>query len=296
MEGDWFYEKNEQWEGYSVGLKVEKVLFEGKSQYQDILVFKSTTFGNVLVLDGCIQCTERDECSYQEMIAHLPLFAHPEPRNVLVVGGGDGGVVREVLRHKEVEKVTLCEIDEKVIEVCKQYLPNMANSLEDPRCEVHIGDGVEYMKQHKNCFDVIITDAPDPIGAAKGLYELDYYRCLKNALKDSGILCSQGENIWLDLDIADNLLKCCRNLFPNTAYAVASMPTYASGQIGFVMASNSPDIKLHNPCRVLIPSEIEKLGLKYYSTYMHKAAFVLPNFAKKVLLKDGDGQIHAPDT
>lgn len=302
VESGWYREMNDQWEGYSVGLKIEKVLFEGKSNYQDILVFKSSSFGNVLVLDGCIQCTERDECCYQEMIAHLPLCCHSNPENVLVVGGGDGGVVREVLKHSTVKKVTLCEIDEKVIEVCKEYLPNMANSLKDPRCEVFIGDGVQYMKEHKNCFDVIITDAPDPIGAARGLYELDYYICLKAALKSDGIICSQGENLWLDLPIVEKLLYGCRSLFPRTGYAFAGMPTYASGQIGFVMASTNPDIRFNDPVRPFTEEIVDQLDLKFYNTDIHRAAFVLPTFAKKVLFpKSGtdykaSGGAHDKDT
>ncbi|WAR03599.1 SPEE-like protein [Mya arenaria] len=274
IENGWFREMNDQWPGYSVGLKIEKILFEGKSPYQDILVFQSSTFGNVLVLDGCIQCTERDECCYQEMIAHLPINCHPDPKQVLVVGGGDGGVVREVLRHPGVDKVTLCEIDEKVIEVCKMYLPNMAVSMSDPRCHVHVGDGVQFMKEHKNCFDIIITDAPDPIG----------------------------ENLWLDLPIVEQLLYGCRSLFPSTGYAFAGMPTYASGQIGFVMASTNPDVTFNEPLRVLSDEEIAEMGLKFYNSDLHRAAFVLPQFAKKVLYPavNGDGgkktAVHDADT
>ncbi|KAL4223263.1 Mannan-binding lectin serine protease [Mactra antiquata] len=297
IENGWYREMNEQWAGYSVGLKIDKILFEEKSNYQDIIVFKSTTFGNVLVLDGCIQCTERDECCYQEMIAHLPLSCHASPKNVLVVGGGDGGVVREVLKHNSVEKVTLCEIDDKVVEVCKKYLPNMSKSLDDKRCHVHIGDGVQFMKEHKDCFDVIITDAPDPIGAAKGLYEIDYYKCLKAALKPNGIICSQGENMWLDLDIVEKLLSGCRSLFPSTGYAYASMPTYAGGHIGFIMASTNPDIRFNDPVRTYTDTEVNKMEFSFYNTDLHRASFVLPTFAKKVLFPETkNGALHDKDT
>ncbi|XP_052222272.1 spermidine synthase-like [Dreissena polymorpha] len=289
VESGWYLEKNDQWPGYSVGLKIEKVLFEGKSEFQEILVFKSTTFGNVLVLDGCIQCTERDEHCYQEMISHLPINCHPDPKQVLVVGGGDGGVVREVLKYPGIERVTLCEIDQKVIEVCKEYLPSMAGSLSDPRCHVNIGDGIQYMKEHKDSFDIIITDAPDPIGAAKGLYELDYYRCLKAALKPNGIICSQGENLWLDLHVADQLLSSCRSLFPSIGYAFAGIPTYASGQIGFVMASSRPGLDFTKPLRMLSDDELDKMDMKFYNSSIHTASFVLPQFAKKVLFPASNG-------
>lgn len=295
IESGWFREMSEQWLGYSVGLKLEKVLVDEKSKYQHILVFKSTSFGNVLVLDGCIQCTERDECCYQEMIAHLPLACHANPTQVLVVGGGDGGVVREVLKHPTVKQVTLCEIDERVIEVSKQYLPNMADSLKDPRVHVNVGDGVKYMKENIGNFDVIITDAPDPIGAAKGLYEEDYYRCLKAALKPDGIICSQGQDIWLDIAYAKDLLNSCRKLFPRTGYAYACMPTYAGGQIGFVMASIKPDIQFDKPLHVYTEEDLEKMDLKFYNSNIHQASFVLPQFAKQVLhpkpsqMKNGGG-------
>lgn len=179
----WFAEISDtMWPGQAMSLKVEKVLHVEKSKYQDVLVFKSTTYGNVLVLDNCIQVTERDEFSYQEMITHLALNSHPNPKKALVIGGGDGGVLREILKHESIEEAWLCDIDETVIEVSKKYLPNMAKSYDDPRTRVHIGDGFKFLEEYKNQFDVIITDSSDPEGPAESLFQKPYFQLLKDAL------------------------------------------------------------------------------------------------------------------
>ncbi|KAJ1961793.1 putrescine aminopropyltransferase, partial [Dimargaris xerosporica] len=169
---------------------VKEVLHQEKTPYQDILVFESTNHGNVLVLDGIIQCTERDEFVYQETITHVPLFAHPNPKKVLVIGGGDGGVLREIVKHDLVEEVVLCEIDEAVIRVCKKYLPAMAVGFKHPKVKVHVGDGFEYMKRNTDTFDVIITDSNDCIGPAAVLYQTSYYKLLHSALTETGMICN----------------------------------------------------------------------------------------------------------
>jgi spermidine synthase len=173
-------------------LKVEKVLHHEKSQYQDVLIFKSTDYGNVLVLDNVIQCTERDEFSYQEMIAHLALNSHPNPKKVLVIGGGDGGVLREVVKHDCVEDAILCDIDEAVPRLSKQYLPQMAAGLTHAKSTVHIGDGFKFLNDYKNAFDVIITDSSDPEGPAESLFQKSYFQLLHDALREGGVISTQG--------------------------------------------------------------------------------------------------------
>lgn len=162
----WFHEFNEKmWPGEAHSLQIEKVLYSEKSKFQDILVFKSKTYGNVLVLDGVIQITERDEFSYQEMIANLPLFSHKDPKNVLVIGGGDGGVVREVARHTSVQKITLCEIDKMVVDTARKFFPEISSTLvNDKRVTVVYEDGATFLQKHENEFDVIIVDSSDPVG------------------------------------------------------------------------------------------------------------------------------------
>jgi spermidine synthase len=174
-------------------LKVNKVLHHEKSQYQDVLFFESANHGNVLVLDNVIQVTENDEFAYQEMIAHLALNAHPEPKRVLVIGGGDGGVLREVVKHESVEEAILCDIDEAVPRLSKTYLPAMAEGLTHPKSTVHIGDGFKFLDDYKNSFDVIITDSSDPDGPAESLFGKSYFQLLYNALRPGGVITTQGE-------------------------------------------------------------------------------------------------------
>ncbi|KAK6176467.1 hypothetical protein SNE40_014751 [Patella caerulea] len=279
----WFSELSPLWPGQCMSLEVDKVLYHEKSKFQDILVFKSKTYGNVLVLDGVIQVTERDEHSYQEMLAHIPLFCHPNPKKVLIIGGGDGGVAREVLKHPEVESVDMCEIDEKVIEVSKKYLPTLSTSFDNPKFTLNVQDGFEYMKQHQGIYDVIITDSSDPIGPASSLFEKSYYEHMEKSLKPGGILSSQGECTWLHLDLIKGMLDFCKTLYPTIGYSYTTIPTYPSGQIGFILCSKSPDVDLRNPVRKVTKEQLEKMDLKYYNTEIHKSAFVLPEFARKAL-------------
>nr|XP_037278714.1 spermidine synthase-like isoform X1 [Rhipicephalus microplus] len=230
-----------------LSVDVEKVLHQERSNFQDILVFKSKSFGTVLALDNAIQCTERDEFSYQEMITFLPLNSHPDPKDVLIIGGGDGGVAREVVKHPSVVSVTQCEIDEKVVEVSKKYLPFMAEGFNSPKLELKIGDGVQFIKETTRKFDVVITDSSDPVGPAEALFQKPYYEGLKRVLKPGGILCSQGESMWFDLKLIEEMMDMCRTLFPVVNYASIYTPTYPSGQIGFLLCSTSPDTDFHNP-------------------------------------------------
>uniref|UniRef100_H2YMD7 Spermidine synthase n=1 Tax=Ciona savignyi TaxID=51511 RepID=H2YMD7_CIOSA len=280
---NWFSELNPLWAGQCMSLSVEEVLFHERSKYQDVLVFKSKTYGNVLVLDGVIQCTERDEFSYQEMAAHLPLFSHPNPQNVLVIGGGDGGVIREILKHPSVESVTQCEIDQVVIDVCRKFLPSMSKSMDDSRVTQYIGDGLAFMRDNRAKYDVIITDSSDPQGPAECLFEKPYYELMRSALKDGGIICAQGECMWLHLKLICKMKEFCESLFPSVSYGYCTIPTYPSGQIGFMLCGLSKDTNFKEPCRVLSESEYASMGLKYYNPEIHKAAFVLPQFAKLAL-------------
>ncbi|KAJ8320706.1 hypothetical protein KUTeg_002293 [Tegillarca granosa] len=194
------------------------------------------------------------------MLAHLPLNAHPNPKNVLIIGGGDGGVLREVVKHPQVDKVDMCEIDEKVIEVSKKYLPNMSCGFESSKLNLHIGDGFEYMKNHQGKYDVIITDSSDPIG----------------------------ECLWLHLDLIKGMQEFCHSLYPVVDYCFTTIPTYPSGQIGFILCSLNPDTVFSEPLRKFTREEMEKLNLRYYNEDIHRAAFILPEFARKVL-RDQDG-------
>lgn len=285
-----------------MSLQVESVLDHHQSKYQDVLVFKSTNFGNVLVLDGVVQVTERDEFAYQEMIAHLPLYAHPNPKRVLVIGGGDGGVLREIARHKSVDEIVLCEIDEDVIEASKKYLPSLAQGYNDPRVKVHIMDGAKFLDEHQDQYDVIITDSSDPIGPASVLFETPFYNAMYKSLRDGGIVCTQGECVWLHLDLIRPLVSSIAKTYSTVEYAYTTIPTYPSGkmeeqralgtvasthpessstnagQIGFIIGT-----KNRGSCRkaARAPDNETERALRYYSSELHDASFVLPAFAKR---------------
>ncbi|KAF3809095.1 Spermidine synthase [Colletotrichum gloeosporioides] len=271
------------WPGQAMTLKVKKVIHHEKSKYQDVLIFESTDHGMVLVLDNVIQCTERDEFSYQEMITHLAMNSHPNPKKVLVIGGGDGGVLREVVKHDTVEEAILCDIDEAVIRLSKQFLPGMAVGFDHPKSKTHVGDGFKFLEEYKNTFDVIITDSSDPEGPAESLFQKPYFQLLHDALREGGVITTQGsENQWLHLSLITKLKKDCKEIFPVAEYAYTTIPTYPSGQIGFMVCTKDANRNVKEPIRKWSPEEEEKL-CKYYNADIHKAAFILPNFAKKAL-------------
>lgn len=279
----WFSERSELWPGQSFSLQIKEILHEEKSKYQDIKILDTVHHGRALILDGIIQCTENDEFSYQETISFLPLCAHPNPKKVLIVGGGDGGVAREVVKHPLVEEVYQVEIDERVVDLSKKYLPFMACGFDSPKLHLTIGDGFEFMKNHENEFDVIITDSSDPIGPAISLFQETYFHLMKKALRGGGIICSQGGTYWTDMAMIQSTLAHCRTQFPLTRYAVCAVPSYPCGQIGFIIGSLDKNLKLDDPITTFTPEEIDKMNLRYYTTEIHRAAFVLPRYIVKQL-------------
>ncbi|KAE9406491.1 saccharopine dehydrogenase [Gymnopus androsaceus JB14] len=273
IQDGWFREISSQWPGQAMTLKVNKILHVEKSLYQDVLVFESETYGNVLVLDGAIQCTERDEFSYQEMITHIPMASHPNPEKVLVIGGGDGGVVREALKYDSVKEVVLCDIDEAVPRVSKLYLPHMAELLADPRVTVHIGDGFAFLQSHEGTYDVIVTDSSDPL--------------LHDALREGGHIAAQGECLWLHLPLIKEVRASAREIgFSQVEYAFTTIPTYPSGQIGFLLAAKAggPESSLKVPIKS--PNSLTR----YWNKDVHRAAFVLPEFGRSILEEGKDVQ------
>lgn len=246
------------------------------------MVFESSNYGNVLVLDGCIQATERDEFAYQEMITHLAMNSHPEPKRVLVIGGGDGGVLREVVKHSCIEEAVLCDIDADVIEVSKKYLPSMSVGFQHPKVRVHIGDGFKFLQEYKNHFDVIITDSSDPEGPAKALFEKPYFQLLQESLTEKGVISTQGENIWLHMDIIKDVKQSCKAVFPTVEYGYTTIPTYPSGQIGFMVCSKDPNANVKEPLRTWTEEEENQLN-RYYNKEIHRAAFILPTWARNAL-------------
>lgn len=279
----WFMEKNIQWPGQAFSLEVEEVLVSKKSNYQDVLLFKSKRYGNVLVLDGVIQATEFDEHTYQEMLAFLPLNSHPNPERVLIIGGGDGGIAREAAKHPSVKTIVQCEIDQEVINASRKYLPSMAKGFDHPKVTLNVGDGFAFMERHTNEFDVVISDTSDPVGPAERLFSEDYYKLVHSTLREGGILAVQGESMFLHLKLIRGLLDFCNGLYAKASYATGYVPSYPCGQIGYLVASKNSETDFTNPLKVFTEEEKEELNLQYYDEHIHRSSFVLPRKVKKEL-------------
>ncbi|ERF72747.1 Spermidine synthase [Endocarpon pusillum Z07020] len=263
-------------------LKVNHVLHHEKSKYQDILIFESSDHGIVLVLDNAIQCTESDEFAYHEMITHLAMNSHSNPKKVLVIGGGDGGVLREIVKHSSVESAVLCDIDEAVIRLSKEYLPTTSIGFQHPKVSVHHADGMEFLRNCKNEFDVIISDGTDPEGLAKGFFENSYFELLNNALREGGIVITHTEDQWLRLPMLTQSRKLCIEIFPSVEYGYTTIPTYPCGQIGFLICCKEENRNLKEPVRSW-DEETEERLCRYYNKAIHSAAFALPVFIRKAL-------------
>lgn len=245
-------------------------------------LFASDVFGRCLVLDDAIQCTELDESAYQESISFLPLNIHENPKRVLIIGGGDGGVVREVSKHPLVEEIVQCEIDQEVVNVSKKYLPFMASGFDSPKLTLLFADGYKYVREHKDAFDVIITDSSDPKGPAVTLFQKEYYQALFECLREGGLICCQAESYWFDLPFIKELFTKVKPIFPSVAYASTAVASYPSGQIGFLIAGKTEGINFEEPLTKFSLDDCERFNLKYYSAKMHRSAFTLPVFVQKV--------------
>jgi spermidine synthase len=269
-----FQDTTEFVHGCTLGMKISDVLYQGASEFQKILVFRTERLGKVLVLDGTTMLTEFDEFSYHEMIAHVPLLVHPRPSRVLIIGGGDGGVVREALKHPEVESVHLCEIDKGVVDVCRQYLPSLASSLDDPKVRIFYEDGAKFIASRRKSYEVIIVDSTDPVGPGQILFQREFYANMKKALTDEGIIVTQCESLFLHRNVIEGVYQFARELFPKASYYYTMVPTYPSGMIGFFFGSLKRD-----PLKELDEERARTLkGLRYYSSEIHRAAFSLPRF------------------
>ncbi|XP_066329136.1 spermine synthase-like isoform X2 [Miscanthus floridulus] len=257
------YYNNPMWPGEAHSLKVEKILYQGKSPYQEVLVF-------------------------EEMITHLPLCSIPSPKKVLVIGGGDGGVLREISRHNSVESIDICEIDQLVIDICKDFFPHLSVGFEDPRVQLHVGDAVEFLRNAPEVtYDAIIVDSSDPIGPAQELVEKPFFETIARALRPGGVLCNQAESMWLHTHLIQDMLSICRETFKGSVrYAWTSVPTYPSGAIGFLLcAKEGPPVNFLTPINPIEVEGATKAGreIRFYNSEMHRAAFVLPTFAKREL-------------
>jgi spermidine synthase len=268
----WFSEF--QTKNLALGARVKETLYMGKSDFQEIAVLDTFEFGRMLALDGVFQTSVMDEFIYHEMIAHVPMFVHPAPKNVLIIGGGDGGSAREALRHPGVELVEMVEIDGLVVEVCKKYLPEISKVLisGDDRFALKIGDGIDHMAQATDKYDVVIVDCSDPIGPGEGLFNRQFYKDCFRALKADGLFVQQTESPFYHQPLLKRVRKDIESIFPITRTYLAQIPLYPGGTHCFTIGS-----KKHDPLAV-DTARLPELPARYWNRELQRASFALPNF------------------
>lgn len=276
----WFSEK--QTKDVKFSIRVDRQLYSGQSEFQRIDIFESPEFGRFLTLDGYMMLTEKDEFIYHEMITHIPMAVHPKAEKVLVIGAGDGGVIRELVRYPEIKQIDLVEIDDMVVEVCRKYLSKTACCLDDERVNIRYEDGLKYIRRCENKYDLIIVDSTDPFGPGEGLFTREFYGNCYKALKEDGIMVNQHESPFYEED-ARACQRAHRNItetFPVSRVYQAHIPTYPSGHWLFGFAS-----KKYHPLKHLREKEWNTRGIqtRYYTTTLHKGAFYLPAYVEELL-------------
>lgn len=270
--------------GYAQCFQIERVLHEEDTDFQKMMVFETRRFGRVLALDGVIQTTEGDEFVYHEMISHVPLFAHGAARQVLIIGGGDGGVLREVLRHPGVERATMVEIDRAVVDICVEHMPSLsAGAFDNPRAELIITDGIAFVRDTERRFDVIIVDSTDPIGPGEVLFTSEFYASCKRRLSPGGILVTQnGVPFFQPGEIRDTHQRLGPH-FADVGFYYAVVPTYIGGMMTLAWATDDKDARWRS--EVLLAERFGRAGIstRYYSPGVHVSAFVLPPFIAELM-------------
>jgi spermidine synthase len=258
--------------------RVKKTIFSEKTEFQTIDIVETEYFGKMMILDGVIQTTTFDEYIYHEMIVHVPMLTHPNPKKVLVIGGGDGGSVREITKHKSVEQLHWVDIDGEVIDVCKTYLPEWNHMIwENPVIELKIQDGIQHMKESKGQYDVIIVDCSDPVGPGELLFKYDFYKDIHGALKEDGLFVQQTESPFYHKDLIRSIQKDVKSLFPIAKLYTANIPTYPSGLHCFTIGS-----KKYDPAMPLA-ERVPGFATRCYTPEVHSASFILPKYVKELV-------------
>ncbi len=276
----WFSE--EQTPNVKLSIRVDRQLYSAQSEFQRIDIFHSPEFGRFLTLDGYMMLTEKDEFIYHEMITHPALAVHPNVKDVLVIGAGDGGVIRELCRYPDIQHIDMVEIDPMVVEACREYLPQTACSLDDPRLTIHYQDGLRFIRSCHDCYDLIIVDSTDPFGPGEGLFTREFYGNCSKALREDGILINQHESPFYEADAAacQRAHRYLTETFPLSRVYQAHIPTYPSGHWLFGFAS-----KKYHPLKDLDEARWNARGLacRYYTTTLHKGAFYIPAYVEEML-------------
>ncbi|MFU8813002.1 MAG: polyamine aminopropyltransferase [Balneolaceae bacterium] len=272
---------NEQ-TGLTIGLK--KLLFSVQSEFQLVEVYETDTWGNLMTIDGMVMLSEKDEFVYHEMIAHTALFTHPEPKRVLIIGGGDGGTAREVLKHGSVEQVDMVEIDKTVVDASKAHFPGVGD-FDNPKLTVLYEDGIAFVKNVKDPYDVIIIDGSDPVGPAEGLFEKEFYSYCKAALTENGVLTAQTESPWISAyhPSMKKVFGALDELFPISKMYLSYIPLYPAGMWSMALASLGPDPLSDATLKRIQDAPAWLQQLNYYNSDVHTGAFALPNFVARLV-------------
>lgn len=271
----WFTEKYADHSGLT--MEVRDVLYKGESEYQKLAILDTYAFGKVFLLDGAVMLTERDEFLYHEMLAHVPLFTHPDPRRVLVIGGGDGGTVREVLKHESVEEVVLVEIDRKVLDVCREHFPGISGGLSDPKVTVLCEDGVRYVEEAPaGRFDVVLVDSTDPVGPAVALFSREFFAACRWVLGDNGVFACQSGSPFFNLPLMREIHGHACAIFGQARFYLSPVMAYPGGTWSFLMGTVNPAPLPDDRPEPVFPT-------KYYTRQVHRACFALPRFLEEAL-------------
>lgn len=272
------YLTEQQTDNQRLSVRVTKTLHHEKTDFQDLVIVETPQWGRLLALDGFFQVNEVDEFVYHEMGAHVPLFTHPDPKRVLVVGGGDGGMVREVVKHPGVEHVDLVEIDGRVIETSKQYFPEIAVALTgNPKVHVHVADGIKWVAEHEAEYDVIIIDSSEPVGPGEGLFTAEFYANVFKALTGDGLMVAQTESPWSNAAVIKRAFGGISQSFPITRLYTCAVPTYPTGLWSFTLGS-----KKHDPADADVAERFGDMNTRYYTPGMHFGALQLPRFIQQM--------------
>ena len=282
MTGGWVTETLHS--GYGQSIEIIETLVQEKTDYQEIFIHQTRALGRVLVLDGIVQTAEAEEFYYHEMITHLPILAHGDARRVLIIGGGDGGTLREVLKHPGIEQATLVEIDSKVVELSRRHLPGLsAGAFDDPRARVVIADGAEFLARTDERFDVMIIDSTDPVGPALALFDDPFYLNCAERLDERGILMRQAGVPFFQKEEYVATYGKLAGIFGDCSFALVAVPTYCGGQMALAWASNDPQNRQRSPREIAARFKAAAVETRYYNPEIHVSAFALPTFMKAAL-------------
>ncbi|HHG86331.1 MAG TPA: polyamine aminopropyltransferase [Bacteroidetes bacterium] len=280
----WFTERNEHI-AMSLRHKGDR-LFAGQSDFQKVEVYDTYAYGRLLTLDGLVMTSENDEYVYHEMITHVAMQTHAKAERVLVIGGGDGGVVREILRYPQVEQVVMVEIDKMVVEASIEFLPEIAAEFDNPRLDLHIADGIDYVNKAEDAsFDLVIVDSTDPIGPGEGLFTAEFYRSVHRILRPEGIMVTQSESPRFNTKVFQEIFACYRGIFgaDRVHCYLAYIPTYPTGMWSFSFSTKSEVNPLQGFDAEVVDAFVEQHDLNYYNSDIHRAAFALPGYVRKLL-------------